>query len=871
MGRAAFSTRIATMADVDDDLLVQTPSGGRHGGWARAMSRVVLLAMPMALAMAVYYPDQLGGAPWPRPRDDAAFYAYQLNRAAECHGQWWRIVEDDRLGGPYPTEFAKHPGLYEGVDLMLLAAITGGGLGAAALYHLAVLAALAVNGWVAAWIVLRFTRSTVWAAAAVALITLNQSIAARILGHLHLFKFGWILLAAWSFAAFLERPSRRRGLGLGAATALMLQASFYLGFLLMLGLGFWSVLEALAGRARRAHLAPAMAAALAYVVLAGALCFPVWARASEVVDSDQFFHHDWSEAWTYGAELWKYVVPRGSWLAVDYERNVRPRSTPMALDEGWNFPGYTVLIAVLIAWVGLLRGHGGTARGRPSRFVVVGLGLMAFWTIVSLSGGPSALLFPLAPSFRCYGRAGLFVVALGSVLSPIVLCELVRSRRRRWVRATLALVVFALAANDARLAARSFPGWGQAPEPPEWVAWLKGQPRDVRLAVFQSSPAAPFVWWGLHTLEWLPIHGHATLNGADFALFEGDLRLLGGSYDRINPAGLRLVASMGYEAMAFHRDYLAANPGIASVEGLDRVAERGEWLICRAGPRLPRLPRRSLDQLLAQGPAEHEPRKAPPGCWISGSWPLDEDVLATDSEGAALLWTDERGQAVTTPRPAFYQHVFGPSVPAYSIRTPERPGRYRLTVLDRRRRVRATIGYEIDPSLAVSQPSFPSRRPDVTVHPVVLPPGSIGPSGFIDVTMVNTSSRYLLAQVFREHLSFTSQTHPGLRSRWAKANAGAFVLRFAPIGRNSRGASIVEREVLLLLPADVPPGGRLRVAVPVDRLPASWKDFGVEVVPSFSRVGRREAAPESADIKISLERPSTIATGPRPMGQARAR
>ena len=167
----------------------------------------------LLLAVAAYYPAQLHGKPLPSLEGDASLYAYQLMRAAECHGQWWHIVKDARLGHPYPTEFAKHPGLFEGVDLMLLAALTAGSLGTTATYHLAVLVALLVNGWIAAWIVLRFTRSALWAAMAVILITLNQSVGVRILGHLHLFKFGWILLSVWAFVCFLDRPdaSERAG------------------------------------------------------------------------------------------------------------------------------------------------------------------------------------------------------------------------------------------------------------------------------------------------------------------------------------------------------------------------------------------------------------------------------------------------------------------------------------------------------------------------------------------------------------------------------------------------------------------------------------------------------------------------------------
>ena len=127
----------------------QPRSFGVDRGWCTLASRALLVVLPVVLALVGYYRAQLAREPLPRPQGDAAFYAYQLQRAAECHGQWWRIADDPRLGHPYPTEFAKHPGLYEGVDLMLLASLFGNAFSAAWTYHLAILAALAFNGWIA--------------------------------------------------------------------------------------------------------------------------------------------------------------------------------------------------------------------------------------------------------------------------------------------------------------------------------------------------------------------------------------------------------------------------------------------------------------------------------------------------------------------------------------------------------------------------------------------------------------------------------------------------------------------------------------------------------------------------------------------------
>ncbi len=707
--------------------LQPAPSKGADRGWYALASRALLVVLPVVLALVGYYRAQLLGGPLPRPQGDAAFYAYQLQRAAECRGQWWRIADDPRLGHPYPSEFAKHPGLYEGIDLMLLAALFGNAFGAAWTYHLAVLAALAFNGWIAAWIVLRTTRSTFWAAAAVALVTLNEPIASRILGHLHLFKFGWFFIAVWAFAAFLKQPTCRRGLLLGLAAAVMLQSSFYLGFLMLLGLAFWYCFEAVAGRVFRDHLTATFAAMVTFVLVAVLFCSPVWINYTPIVGADQYFQRSWAETWTFGSELWKYVVPKSSWLGGNYFRDLRHQSPPPAMDEGWNFPGYTVVFTLLVAAVALLRRSELSKKLHP--FVGVSLGLMAFWTILSLAGGPSALVFHAIPSFRCYGRAGLLVVALGSVVAPIIASELVRICRRRRARVILTLVLLAFVVSDARRAAVSFDGWPKDSRIPGWVEWLNQQPADAQLAVFMPHPPAPlkaaeahgstkpFYWWGIKSVEWLPLHNHTSLCGGDFTLFEGDLRLLGASYDQINPAGLRYVASLGYETFAFHRDYLAANSWIPKVPWLEGVDDRGEWHFYRARADLSRLPLTSLEQILARARPAVEPLEAPPGCWITGSWPVPEDTIVDEVNWALLAWTDDRGRLLSPPKPAFFQHVFGPGIPAYTICTPRRPGPYQLAVLDRWRHPRATINYRIVPNLTASQSTFPPRGPKLPSIP----------------------------------------------------------------------------------------------------------------------------------------------------------
>jgi hypothetical protein len=842
------------------------------GNLRRWASRFVLFALPVVLALVGYYRAQLGGSALPRPQGDAAFYAYQLQRAAECHGQWWRIAADSRLGHPYPSEFAKHPGLYEGVDLMLVASLLGGAASAAKAYHLAVILALTVNGWIAAWIVFKITRKTLWAVVAVALVTLNESVAVRVMVHLHLFKFGWALLAVWAFVAFLKQPAWWRGLLLGFAVALLLQASFYLGFFTGLGLGFWFALELLAGRVRPSALAGTVVAALAFILAAALFCFPVWTNYSPIVGSDQYFHRYWAETWIYGSEVWKYFIPKNSWLAANYFRDLRHKAPAPTMDEGWNFPGYTVVIAVLIAGVAWLRGSELSKKLDP--FVGISLGLMAFWMILSLAGGPSALVFHVIPSFRCYGRAGLLVVALGSVVAPIVLCELVNCCRRRFVRAVLTLGLLALVASDAGRAAVTFKGWPPETTRPDWVDWLRHQPPDARLAIFMTHPAIPttleettgdnepFYWWGVSSLEWLAVHGHATLSGGTFSLIEGDLRLLGASYDQMNPAGLRYVASLGYSTLAVHYDYLRAHPWIDQITWLNRVDRRGEWLFYQPNDQLAKIPTTSLDQVLTQFRQDPQPREAPPGCWITGSWPVDHDTIVGSGDWGYLAWSQDQGRLVSEPQPALYQHVFGPSIPAYTIRTPSRPGDYRLVVLDRNRRGRASFDYQIVADRAVSQPTFPPRRPKVTVHPVSVAgasPSATGPQW--ELTLTNTSSVYLQSQVFRQHLSTVCQTHPGLKSQWIRASDGGMVLKFALSGTDC-GAVDAAREIPM--PEDLPPGGCVKLRVPADRLPSSWVGRALTIEPSFSGVGQAEAPAETADLRLSIKQaPSDIAQKPQ--------
>ncbi len=176
----------------------------------RSWPRIVGLgALPIILTLAVYYLQAGPGSIAWQLRGDQVFYEYQMARMAEVGGQFWKIPNDLMLGWPSsvrgrqvspparrvrpPADFDDfRPHLQRHHQLSLL-----------------VLSVIAINGWIAGGLTFRLTRSTLWAAASIVLITLNCQVAGRMRCHLHLFKFGWFLLATWVFWRYLEAPSRR--------------------------------------------------------------------------------------------------------------------------------------------------------------------------------------------------------------------------------------------------------------------------------------------------------------------------------------------------------------------------------------------------------------------------------------------------------------------------------------------------------------------------------------------------------------------------------------------------------------------------------------------------------------------------------------
>jgi hypothetical protein len=834
-------------------LLCESPVKGRGARvWA---CRAILAVVPVLLVWFVYtrpvirqgsmMPPFLKGSMEWQLTPDFGFYVYQLTRACESGGRWWEVAEDHLVGGPYQTEAAKTPALYEGVDLMLISAVTGRFLDPIINYHLMILIILAFNGWVAGWMVLRLTRSYSWAVLAQVLITLHFETLGRANGHLHLFKYGWILLAVWAFSRYLDFPSLRRGVLLGLAAALVLQSSFYFGFLLTVALGAWWVGCLASTQVNRRHLGATCAGGITFALLGAALTFPVWMISKKNLFTDSFFKRSRYETWFHSAELWQYFWSPNSILAGKYWGELRERG--IYPGEGAPFLGFTVLLAVALYVVARLRGR--QLCVADPRMLDRIMGLIAVFALLSLKGGPCFFLYELVGSFRCYSRSGALARALGCVAGPVILYGLSTKLRPKGIGAAMAVGVIALAAFDVYHVMGTYCWLNTIDDPPVWSKWLAQQPSDVRLAAFPPyKQGDPLYWWGINGIYPRAQHKHATLNGCDFRLLEADLKLLGASYDRMNPQALRFVVSLGFETLAFHDLYVHNNPWILRLPWLDWIEARGPWRIARANSRMDRFPRQTLEQLLARQPSTREAVEVPARSWITGQLALDRDVVVAGRSRALVAWADADGKLIKKPSNAMFQHIFGPSLPAFTVKTPGKPGRYDLVFLDYRHRRVASRPYLVVEGLRTSRQVFGTQVPDLALNEVTL---NTEPGGTASLRLVleNTSPYFIQTHVHsaREAIGPSARSHPGIST----AGPGSMLLRLRLDG--PPGSPPIH-EVDLLLPRDLPPRGRIALELPADRMVAVEGLSKSSLRPIFTQIGQRVAPTERADVRLVVER-----------------
>ncbi|HEV3003314.1 MAG TPA: hypothetical protein VGX78_02590 [Pirellulales bacterium] len=792
-----------------------------------------LAFLPALLALACYYAPlaRNGASPWDL-HGDGRFYAYQLARAHEAGGRWWQLGEDPWVGQPYPSVAAKHPGVYEGLDVLLLSSLTGGWLSAPANLHLMVLVVLSFNGWVAGWMTYRLTGRLFWAAMAMALITVNVSTAYRFNTQLHLIKYGWVLIAAWAMWRCLELPSPRRGAWLGLAVALVLQSSFYFAFLSGLALAGWWLVTLAAGRLTRRHWQAAGFAALTASTAGAVFTAPVWLTARQALLADeQYFHRLRIETWIYGSQLWHYCVTPTTSYSHRFLQALGANQWTFL--ETWHYPGLTVLLALAVYAVARLRGWRiVVAQPRCLHFL---LGLMALLIVLSLAGGPSAALFDLFPGFRCYGRAGCLAMALASVATPVIWHSVTSLLRPGW-RAVASLALVTLLGCESYRLARWF-NQGPDEQHPAWARWLAEQAPGVRAAVFIRYPEGWEAMWHWDALNQRMLHRQATLNGGEFALLNADLKQLGCSFWQINADGLRFVVSLGYETLVFHQEYLRENAWIEKLDWLDYVATAGEWRVYRANAQTQRFPTVTLGELMARQDGD-APLRLPAGALITDSFELAEPVVVGASLPVRLMWATAEGKRVGKAVPALFQHLLTPHWPAYHVQAPMQGGSYQLLFLDADDHALGVKAYQVDTALQTARQALGERA--LSVNAVDLDGTErIGP---VHLRIENTTPFYIESHRFDPQQKGRSRFHVGL------STPGPYELHLTIQETASGGPK--PAPLTVPLPRDLPPNGHLELVLPPAGPGGATEPTSAQMLGDFHQA-RFEVVPTGqADIRL---------------------
>ncbi len=302
--------------------------------------------------------------------------------------------------------------------------------------------------------------------------------------------------------------------------------------------------------------------------------------------------------WMYGSELVSYFWPPWDRPSPGSAMRIIITERPGSY-EGWNYPGLVVWLALGVCWLCWARRRPIALPPAIGRFLI----LSAILVLLSLSGGPGIFMYSWFPSFRCYGRAGMLALALWAVAVPVALYQISHRIQRPFLRHAFFLFMMGLALSEGGRA-RSWVerGFDVAPPPP-WVAWLARQPSGVSLAAFQplkNELPGDFVtgyWedlplpkyrsagygWTWESPYYALLHNHLALNGADIDAVDADLRMLGASIERdeMNEAGLRFLASRGYNHFAFRRDYLTANPKLPALPWLEPAEVIDDWMFYR--------------------------------------------------------------------------------------------------------------------------------------------------------------------------------------------------------------------------------------------------------------------------------------------------
>lgn len=817
---------------------LQLNSQSRSRRW---IAMFILTLLPPIVTGGVYFPSWSG-----EPlisfssHVDASFCVYELERAKEVGFRYWQLADDPLVGKPYPTGAAKHPGLYEGLDFLLIGATVGHWLSPEATFRFAMGLLVTINGWIVAALVFRSTRSIFWSAIAATLMVCNMPIALRAPVHANLLKVGYCLLAISAYFELVNRPSLWRGIRLGLTMALTLAGSYYLAYLLGIGLVAMFAVDVLFRRIEMKHLLPMSAAAAVFVGLAAAIAFPVFLQ-SRMPLAQVYFERNLLGVWQYGAELWQYL-------------RAYPSSTPNFNWGGMLFPGNAVLAALLILGIGRLRGSKfDPIIGRLSLL----LGLLV---VLSLRGGPGVWLFQYVRAFRCYDRAGLIAVGIAIVMTGLIgarLCILFPGRKASlicWMALLLtAIDVAVLPTNVARVERRRERLEGIAGETvrktPGWAIWLKDQPAHVKLAAFGDLHRGDLLadYWHWESLYLRSaVHHHATLNGCEIKLLDADLHLLGASFASMTPDGLRFVASLGYDSLAFDAGYLAAHPWISTSPWLTQTAVQDGWTIFRVRELFQSWPSQSSESL-AKRFERSQHMTVPAEAWMTERVEFERDLVRTDNSQLSAGWFNEAGAVVGKLEPVLAQRYFSNLVPMLRAKTPKKPGQYSLALLDENGNRLAARQYLVDDKLERVVATAPDRIVDVQVDAKE----SLGEARLV---LRNRGPQFVAAKLGPKRSRFAFEWHPGLGDHLPTTTI------YAATWTAKSGAPAARR--VCPLPCDLPP--QSKTMLPLGLTDEMQNHESGRLVVGFEFVGPAEHAIYSQHTQVAAKVGQRIVLAEKP-------
>jgi hypothetical protein len=222
-----------------------------------------------------------------------------------------------------------------------------------------------------------------------------------------------------------------------------------------------------------------------------------------------------------------------------------------------------------------------------------------------------------------------------------------------------------------------------------------------------------------------------------------------------------------------------------------------------------------------------------------------------------VSWIDERGNFRGRPENVLIQHLFGPNRPAFTVKAPERPGTYRLVILDEGKRPVYSRPYLVSSAFKTSRAAQAELLSSLQVNSVVAqtPLDRLYP---LKYTVENRSPIYLQANGDRDKIAPSVRTHPG----YGWSDKGSMMI----VGRFRRPAGDwPDLFCGLILPHDLAPGESLSIGLPAAWPAQSGDDVVVETGALFSLLGqaRNGSGPiDRANVSIKPTRASEIARQP---------